>query len=548
MAAIPVPPQHGYNDAHHGDIHSQGHQARGDNMDPLEDLLKNMTLDGGKSKKANKKIKIKIPIEPEYEGYILTRIPARSGEKQTWAKVGKQLMPFDSQRLYKIAAEHRQRTGRNPSDVFKELLDHQRGIIDRLIAEKMRDERDPDAIWVLFDVSKIKKDIPQGFFRVDREVVNLQVILRRQEKATTSAVDRTAGNTTAAYTFGDIIDLTKPMKEVKKDNKNKKSKEESNDHDFENDDDLIATFFGDQPTGGHGGHSHHVDSYGQDHQPYAQQDPYHAGHYDQHNQFNHRDHQQQWPQQQLPVAGAIPVPQHQQVPPQAPMAPDPFYNNPFAPQVGVPAQYEFPPTLPGHPEDQAHFDYSPRRRHHSRSHSRSRSNPRRGHRHHWNVPSIGSVQSVADDGIWSPAPNSDFTPPSTPDREEAFPVGSLHRRYSSNSRRQHYDQARHTRYPDERGVIQPGVSHRPGRDYNRYPTERDSRRRRPVVSYDDDYPASRRPRALIEYPDALDDADYGRRSGRRDDGVDYLRSDGRRERRYDNASRGPRRYSGTNYY
>ena len=164
------------------------------------------------------------PVEVKHEGYLLHKITPCKGAKATWAKVGKRIIPSDSDTLYARAMEHRRKTRIGPVTYFQRLSPNQQGVINLIVAQKNLEEHDENAAWILFDVAKIEKTVRLDFLRSGRETVALRVILRRQDKSLTQSADMNTSSVNPMYGKFDVIDLAEPFKEKKECRKDEKNK------------------------------------------------------------------------------------------------------------------------------------------------------------------------------------------------------------------------------------------------------------------------------------------------------------------------------------
>ncbi|EMC97906.1 hypothetical protein BAUCODRAFT_22779 [Baudoinia panamericana UAMH 10762] len=449
-------------------------------------------------------------VEPELKGYMLEKVEPLLGQKLSWARVGKRKLPFDEAKLESLAKGHRLRTRTGPASDYKLCTGNQRGIIDRLIAEHQRLEKQTNAIWVLHDVQRFGT-----WHWRSLEVKQIQVILRRQDVNATKPGAR-LGNVSSSYQFGEIIDLADPIPTKKKNRKNHHA----------HDDGL-------QP----------IDPFGPgipalepDHDQYASQ---------------------QQPQHQMPMPMPIPMPQPGlpdplyaplgALPvnpgvPQSPYQPDSYGPpNPFMPQpnVMVPGQYD-----QHYAGDEQRWPSarivtrspSPIRRRSSsaRRLRRLEKDVREGFDDlnrkidSWHISSDSSEGQQENDSVFSPPRSGgSFTPPSTPPGSDAmYPRGSLHRRDSFGARR---GEKRY--YGNGRVEVQPAYTYQP-RQGRRSPDDRRRNERVPRLhraqTYDD-YPNGRAveprylpiprvQRRLTNYEEAYPNANFGeqyrRRAGR----------------------------------
>lgn len=527
-AGVPLPPSHFYPPANAmpNAEYRGGGQPQIQILDPnVEHALTDVAKEAKDTKaKKSKKDAEQYPfVQTNYEAYSLQRMTPNVGDAKTWSKVGKLKSPFDSAKIYKDAIAHRKKTGLDPAKVYDRLLINQQGVIDRMLIQKRQEEKNPNAIWTLFDVRKVREPVRKGIFRADLETVKLVVTLRCQDKSRSTLNDKPPGSTASPGKFvGEIIDLSVPPKEGKK-KKNKGDKPASPEPGDAAGADVLDGLQNEHPQGqpAYQGAADPWHGYGND--PYYNQAQNYNGQYPQ-TGANYDT----WAQAQQGYNN-----NNYAVPPAAPMAP--YHDNPFTPNVGHPEQYGpfYPPN-----DTRAYNDYS------ARSYSRSRSrNPSRYHsrhrsisqrRRHHHTPSVGS--SLDDDGFWSPtytSADTQFTPPPSPDIDDA----RLRRRGSH--KRQTYHREGRTAYPDEQYVMVPVATRHDGQPLTYRP-----RRQRPGVAVlQDDYPGSRRQRAITDYAEGFEDADFTRR-GRRGEGADFRRDPVRGSGYHDGyRPSGARRYS-----
>ena len=475
-----------------------------------------------KNKKKNKDDK--APVETRYEGYTLEKAQPRTGENKSWARIGKRALPFDDKALLDMAKRHRQRTRTGPDQDFKLLSSNQQGVVNRLLEEQRRFEKQKNADWVLYDVQRFGK-----WHWTSMEVKKIQVILKRIDKnqQAKNGLSSSKNDTKTLYQDFEIIDLAvDPNK--KKDKKAKKSRSL---------DDLDPL---DDPLGlGQG----------------MPMDPRDRG-FDQHMPQGSRDHFDAIPVPPMGPPGAIPVgpppgaiPIDQNGPNQFPPFQQPYPTsarqsfhgmNPFQPNPDVASPVQFDQHMDGQPWPHPHQGGMDRMR------PRSQSGPRE-RRQSARRPSVdarkfrqlsdkvedlnykmsnwrmGSESSEYDeDSIFSspPSDGQSFSPPSSPRSyfSEVKPRrGSLERRRSSTS----HDPRYHPRYRSHRyqdTEIEPAYSNYPdGRRDNGPEYRRHSKR--PSLHHSqtyDDYPVGRgaeqrylpappRPmRRLTEYGDNYD--------------------------------------------
>ncbi|KAK4505213.1 hypothetical protein PRZ48_003176 [Zasmidium cellare] len=320
------------------------------------------------STKKNKddKKKKNAPVEVQYEGFMLEKAaPNQVGEKPNWSRVGRRPLAFSDAKLATVCKKVRIEDGMGPLNAFLRLTGDQQGVINLLIAKRQQEEKSKDAEWVL---ECVKKYIKRNYRTRTKEVIEIMVILKRQDRNATTSSQRVTATATGGNLFqqSEIIDLAEPLKEKKKDKEKKKKDRDE--------DDLWG-----EPMMGGGlpdpfardghGHDQHHDGPIIDVPP----GPPH-GHPQQ--QQNHQGpmpgHGQQFPPQGAIPVGAWPPPPGQHPQHQGPM---PHDGNPFQPNApfNIPGAFEMPPGFDGQRPN--HFQtraQTPMGRHDSRSRSRSR--------------------------------------------------------------------------------------------------------------------------------------------------------------------------------
>ena len=443
---------------------------------------------GAQSSKKNKKNKGKedeAPVKLEYEGYMLEKADPRTGEKYSWARVGKRALPFDHDKLQSIVKEHRKRTRTSPQSDFMRLSSNQQGIIDRIIADRKLNEKNKNADWVLADVQRFGK-----WHWTSMEVKKVQVVIKRIDKNQIKNGEHTTRGNSKSYQFGEIVDLADPL-ERKNEKGGKKNKKSRSVEDLTLVDDPLGLGLG---------------------PPMPQH----------HN--NHHPPQDQFAQPMMPPPppgfGPMPGDPNQFHPQQPPMPPQPpqmsarnsFQGNPFQPnsEFAAPGQFESPPM---HAQDFPHPHQGPREPRRSQSGPRRRDSKRRpsmdARRYsqhpddvddlrfkmdNWNLNGGSSEGSYDDDGVFSPPLSEmrDFSPPSSPISQfsEGMPRGSLERRKSYGRDLRYHPRYRSHKYRDVE--IEPEYNSRSdGRRYSPESRRHSSRPRlRQTVTYDD-YPSGR---------------------------------------------------------
>jgi hypothetical protein len=468
---------------------------------------------------APKKNKKKVPVDIQYEGFMLEKAQPKPGEKPSWARVGRRPLPFDDKAMVDMVKKHRRQKGGTIDDDFKQLTSNQQGVVNRLLEERRRKEKTKNADWILYDVQRFGK---WKWRTVD--VRQMQVIIKRVDKNIPLKNGEYVKNAVKnQYHDFEIIDLAEPTNNgKKKDKKMKKSR--SLDDLFDPVDDPLGLNMNmgmPPPPRDHGRNNNN------------------------HNQFdNHmpRDNRPQFDQMPPPPplhppTGAFPgdhngpgqfppppFPPQQFQQPYPTSARQSFTNvNPFLPdpEVASPVQFDLPPM-----NDQQWPHPHPNGMERTRTRSRSRERRLSTRR-----PSIGVDTSMIrrleskiddlsiavdgrkhmgsesseyeDESMWSnPSDGRSWTPPSSPQSffSDHKARGSLDRRRSSSSRDPRY----HARYRSHRyqdAEVEPAYSYRSDRKHYSPEYRRGSKRPSIVHSQTyDDYPVGRA--AEPRYPPA----------------------------------------------
>lgn len=525
----------------------------GDDMVPFDDVGANDGDDvhgDGASKKKKKGTKAKTdkakdkkpakPVDDFYEGYMITVLDQiKDGENPSWIKTRKTTLPVASKELRDQAIAHQKATGYNMSGQFQKLSSSQQTIVNRLVDEKNANEKDSNAQWVLFGVKRVFQEERRSAFRSMKVNRAMRVTIKRQDKAKNAVKESNSG---AVYAGEDIIDISKPVKAPKKDTaageekeEKKKKKKPKKVSDPEED---YQGKWTDVPEGPDPNQGDFYNQYPPPPPPNQPQEPYDPA-------WNMQD-----PQGPIPVPQQF---ADQRIPPPVPMPPHNFprqhqqpQGNPFQPRPDVwpqPVPNEVP--LEGfpdrHPRGASAHGARPSARHPSQSRSREDIN-RANHRRRdsfeneklrqfeaklernsdkmdeivdmvrmaaatkkvndWptnSPPSSDYSRSTFHDDIWTDGSGGRecATPATSPDRDRTRkyagrpPMGSLQRRntFSPGPGKRYYEDRRRAGYREPHYTVEPGVSHRAGRDRLRDP--------RVVV---DDYPGNQpryveRPRA-----------------------------------------------------
>lgn len=547
-----------------------------------DDLLPGGRLDSGPrmanndAKKANKNDNSKKsgPVEVDYEGHMLEKLEARPGEKSSWSRVGRRMMPFSNEKFADISRKVREESRMGPMTTYAGLSADQQGVITRLIETRQLEEKDKNAEWVLECVRRYTK-AESTWRRTTIVCKKLLVVLKRQDRNITKSGQKITASGPASYQYTEIIDLNQPLPKKKDQNKNSKQKN----GDLGHHDVMGMPLSGGMPDPfanlGMGGDF-----------PPPPPPPLQR-----HDQPQHRQDfgPPQGPPQGLPH-GAIHV-DHQPLPPhhhqQQPMhydhhhGPAPFEGHPFQPepQFNIPEAFDIPPTFDPQRRN-SQFQTRNRTPDQRRSRSRERRNSRDSKldsRVERKVDNIGdrleqvinkvdtwnirdnrssSEDSYRENEYWSGQSGGFSTPPSSPPMSVREPNGTLGGRKSYRRDGERYDSAypRQQRRYESDVVVEPYTNrdrqHRVS--YNEDPRRRDSfngngsrprainysrvsRAGRPVLHHSNtwnDYPnapvAERvQQRALPQYPS--EDYDFANYNRGRDRGFEGDRRRSRRE-------------------
>ncbi|EME47855.1 hypothetical protein DOTSEDRAFT_69697 [Dothistroma septosporum NZE10] len=457
------------------------------------------------AKKANKNDKNKqyVPIEVDYEGFMLEKLVARPGEKSSWARVGRRPLPFSNEKFADISRKVREDTRTGPMTTFAKLTADQQGVITRLIEARQLEENNKNVQWILECVRRYTQ-AESTWRRTNIVLKKLLIILKRQDRNISKSGHKlTVAGRPTSYQNTEIIDLNEPTQKVKGQHKIDKQKYGSLDHD-----DIMTMPVGELPdpfaSPGMGGDL-----------PIPPPPPPRQDH-----------HRQDFGPLPAPPPGSVPIPlDHWQPQPQPQPQPPPRYNHHYSHQDQPqhmhhhgPAQFDghpfqpMPPfNVPGAFEVPPDFE-PPRRdsqyqtRNHTPDHRRSRSREaKRDSRVERKVDNLGdrleqvidkvdqwnfrddrssSEDSYRGHDYWSARPES--TPPSSPPLSPREPNGTLGKKsYYHDSA---YPRQQHRRNNND-AMIEPHSS----RNRDRRMSFTEDRRRRESFSGN-----SRRPRA-IEY-------------------------------------------------
>ncbi|KAK4899441.1 hypothetical protein LTR27_003174 [Elasticomyces elasticus] len=409
------------------------------------------------------------PIVPSFKGFMLMRAEALSGQKETWARVCKQDLPIEDAKLKANIKAHRERTRTSPLTDLGDLSPNQRRIVNRLIAQHVIYETNPDTEWNLADVQRF------GLTRFGKwvHVKKLQVILKRQEKDSAKTHGMDQSNASKFYDFGEIIDLAEPLsgrneRDVSTTKKSKKQRQQ------------LQAF--DEPM-------HPIDEpYERAATGWEQCEPVH------HNRTTQQNQHYQEPQQPQPLYNE-PFQQPLQQPmgpnlgnplayqPDMPMPPPPQQpysqgQNPFMPNpnVSMPGQYD-QPSWQGEQQQ-----YHPRAHTPAADHKRSTSTRRlrkletdmesmRRKVNDWDLSS-GESNEGRDSIFTDPRTAGTRTPLSSLPSEDMFPRGEYESRKRDKDRETEHRPRRYReerRYRDEHVDIEPAYSYGRRRDSRNEP-------------------------------------------------------------------------------
>ncbi|KAI9831352.1 MAG: hypothetical protein M1819_005126 [Sarea resinae] len=110
-----------------------------------------------------------------YEAWIFHKADPAPGGKSTWAKARRNLLPSQSEDLEKQLKKQRNASNAAAKQYAK-LKDLKQAQIDRLLADKLRDESDPRAEWTLASLKLEERIIS----RTAKETLSMEAILKRQ--------------------------------------------------------------------------------------------------------------------------------------------------------------------------------------------------------------------------------------------------------------------------------------------------------------------------------------------------------------------------------
>ena len=478
-----------------------------------------------KDKDSDKYRDDKSPIETRYEAFTLERAKPKVGERYSWSRVDKRPLPFEAKKLVDMVKAHRKKASSSLQQDFAKLAPDQKDLINRIILDLTKTEKNKHAEWVLVDVQRFGT---RTWTRV--EVKKIQIVLKRHDKNIVDGGKYMTSSGNNSYQYVEIIDLAESL-DKRRDKDGRDGKDGKKTKKFKSFENLDAF---EDPLGGLG---------------LPPQPPMHHNNHPIHNDFPQHVGPSPPP---LGPLGSIPFdpngpnefqpPQFQPPFPQNPR--QSFHNeNPFQPnpEFAAPGQFEIPPTMDG--QDWPHPNHSARERRDSRSQQRRPSMRRESKdakrlrkletkfddlnfkMDNWHTGGDSSEEVFDEDSIFSPPPSDgrSFTPPSSPRSafSDARPKGSLERRRSSANPK-YQPRYRSIRYRDVE--VEPGYSH-PGERRRYSPDSRRHSRRASVhhaATYDD-YPNGRAaeprylpappprapmPRRLTDYAENYDYADY----------------------------------------
>lgn len=117
-------------------------------MDPSPEVAEQWSSDAPRNARRRRSPR-GVPVDMPYEGYILERQDPYPGERSTWARVGRRNLELSEEQLQNIVNVHRQKTrkaGKTPQNDSLTPSSNQQGIVNRLLAQQQRSERDKEFI------------------------------------------------------------------------------------------------------------------------------------------------------------------------------------------------------------------------------------------------------------------------------------------------------------------------------------------------------------------------------------------------------------------
>ena len=155
-------------------------------------------------------------IETTYTGWEVEKAEPRHGQRSSWSVIESYQLMDDQNKLYDIIQQNRLKTGKSPHGQYKILGSEFKGVVDRLLNEHQREERDRNAEWKLADVKCITRGWPST------EVRKLRVIFKRHDKYQVKRRDSKRGRDLKTAQYGERIDLNEPIRSKKNSKGSKK--------------------------------------------------------------------------------------------------------------------------------------------------------------------------------------------------------------------------------------------------------------------------------------------------------------------------------------
>ncbi|KAK3059035.1 hypothetical protein LTR09_000601 [Extremus antarcticus] len=132
------------------------------------------------------------PVEVRHAGFMLERLKAndtevdrrksrtrQAPETRSWSRVGTQELHYDEQQLIKVANDHLKRSGKSVHEHFRALGSSERAAVNDLVLHQMSNEKNKNAKWVYYDISRDKAWVKGGLWTRTEITRGLQVILKR---------------------------------------------------------------------------------------------------------------------------------------------------------------------------------------------------------------------------------------------------------------------------------------------------------------------------------------------------------------------------------
>ncbi|KAK5118914.1 hypothetical protein LTR62_000125 [Meristemomyces frigidus] len=171
-------------------------------LDPIATVLDEPYHVSSRNKK-DKMLRSSEPIPTTFKGYTLRKLPALSGAKAHWGRVGKREIDLSSKELQQMARAHLKGRLNALQDAYKGLTSSQQAVVNNVIEEHKDREKYEDAEWVLADVHRYG---PSQFGRLI-EVNRIDIVLKRQDRNNALLSSKTTGAPTTFYPEKDIIDI-----------------------------------------------------------------------------------------------------------------------------------------------------------------------------------------------------------------------------------------------------------------------------------------------------------------------------------------------------